>query len=215
MVRREMRRPLFGTEQEARFWLCTDCCGLTTAGISYAIILFSEQTVTFKIVGPWLKWGLFGALNAIVFNGFATMAMLSHMRAMFTNPGAVPKARSPFLRARALPRRRPAESARGMWTRAYSELASHRAACTRLRRAQEAKPIASDAKRFAEERKRQFSPRSWCRKCEAYKPPRAHHDSVTNRCIVKVRGRAASRTRARTHPRARAVERMPAARARR
>ena len=104
---REMRHPLFGTEQEARFWLCTDCCGLTTAGISYAIILFSEQTVTSKIIGPWLKWGLFGVLNAIVFNGFAIMAMLSHMRAMLTNPGAVPKARKPILRARAsVPRRR-------------------------------------------------------------------------------------------------------------
>ena len=174
-----MRHPLFGTEQEARFWLCTDCCGLTTAGISYAIILFSEQTVTSKIIGPWLKWGLFGVLNAIVFNGFAIMAMLSHMRAMFTNPGAVPKARKRILRARAsVPRRRQ--------ERAPS---SHRRVCVTQkfrRRAQEAKPIASDAKRFAEERKRQFSPRSWCRKCEAYKPPRAHHDSVTNRCVVKV-----------------------------
>ena len=82
---------------------------------------------------------------------------------------------------------------------------------------QAAEEAAKETKRQlqAEERKRQFSPRSWCRKCEAYKPPRAHHDSVTNRCIVKVRGRAASRTRARTHPRARAVERTPAARARR
>ena len=201
VVRREMRRPLFGTEQEARFWLCTDCCGLTTAGISYAIILFSEQTVTSKIIGPWLKWGLFGVLNAIVFNGFATMAMLSHMRAMFTNPGAVPKARSPssFARARfrAAARRRARVDARVFGARL------HRARVSSLRRAQEAKPIASDAKRFAEERKRQFSPRSWCRKCEAYKPPRAHHDSVTNRCIVKVGG-APNSFDARAHSRERA-----------
>ena len=107
------------------------------------------------------------------------------------------------------------ERARDVDARVFGARLSPRRARASLRRAQEAKPIASDAKRFAEERKRQFSPRSWCRKCEAYKPPRAHHDSVTNRCIVKVRGRAASWTRAHTHPRARAVERMPAARARR
>lgn len=28
--------------------------------------------------------------------------------------------------------------------------------------------------------------KGWCHRCASYKPPRAHHDSVTNRCIVKM-----------------------------
>ena len=139
-----MAPPLFGTSADARFWLCLDCCGLSCACASQAIILSSMYAVSGDLAahggGGWAT-----PLNLAAFNAVGLLASVSHLRAMLSDPGAVPK--------RATPLARDEERAR---------LAASAASGYRTRA------------------------KGWCHRCCSYKPPRAHHDSVTNRCIVKM-----------------------------
>ena len=73
------------------------------------------------------------------------MASLSHLKAMLSDPGAVPRAAAPLARDE-----------------------------------ERARLAASAASGYRSRAK------GWCHRCASYKPPRAHHDSVTNRCIVKM-----------------------------
>ena len=139
-----MAPPLFGTSADARVWLCLDCCGLVCAMCSQAIILFSVCAVGSDV---WSHGAgaLTPAVHLPLFVAVGALASGSHLRAMLSDPGAVPKCAAPLARdgERA---RLAASAASGYRTRA----------------------------------------KGWCHRCASYKPPRAHHDSVTNRCIVKM-----------------------------
>mmetsp|Transcript_12890 Transcript_12890/g.15611 ORF Transcript_12890/g.15611 Transcript_12890/m.15611 type:complete len:473 (+) Transcript_12890:244-1662(+) len=133
---------MFGTSHQARYWLSTDSCGLCCAFFTVFLILYSLWVMTNQILMSNLD---IATMHVIIFNTFGFLALASHMTAMFTNPGAVPRI---------------------------------------------AEPLPGDAQRLKEalaqnstQRKRT---KGWCHRCVAYKPPRAHHDSVTGRCIVKL-----------------------------
>ena len=104
--------------------------------IGYAVFVVSDVLYHWKGATPE-----FLVLEGIMV-GLASLCYLSHIRAMLTNPGAVPYG------ARPLPDREEYEQ----------------------------QPDASSKVPY----------RSWCRRCESYKPPRAHHDSCTDRCVSKM-----------------------------
>ena len=138
-----MAGPLFGTSPDARIWLCLDCCGLSCACASQGIILSSMYAVSKDL---WTHGsGLGASLHVLLFNAVGLLASASHLRAMLSDPGAVPKRATPLARDEERARLA-ASAANGYRTRA----------------------------------------KGWCHRCGCYKPPRAHHDSVTNRCIVKM-----------------------------
>ncbi|KAJ1454427.1 DHHC palmitoyltransferase-domain-containing protein [Pelagophyceae sp. CCMP2097] len=142
-TQRASMSPMCGTSHNARCWLCTDSCGLCCAAFTYAIILFSQSTVTRLLFER--AQGLPRVLHLLLFNAVAGLALAAHLKVMLSDPGAVPKHAEPL----------PGDAAR--LTEAVAAGASQR------KRA-----------------------KGWCHRCSAYKPPRAHHDSVTGRCIVKL-----------------------------
>lgn len=133
--------PSCGTSHNARCWLCTDTCGLICATVTICLILFSQWIVSKQIA---LTLSI-PAVHEIAFNSIASLAMVSHLRAMLSDPGAVPK---------------------------------------------NAEPLVGDTQRLKEAMSQNASHRKrakgWCHRCNAYKPPRAHHCNVTGRCIVKL-----------------------------
>ncbi|KAJ8603598.1 hypothetical protein CTAYLR_004852 [Chrysophaeum taylorii] len=134
--------PLCGTSHDARWWLCTDCCGLSCALFAQGVIFFAQYVISSELAG---RNSVASAVQATVFNAFAGLALASHLRAMLSDPGAVPKGAEPLAR----------DSER-------AKLAASAAAGYRTRA------------------------KGWCHRCGSYKPPRAHHDSVTGRCIIKL-----------------------------
>jgi len=73
-----------------RIWLVSDCCGLVCAAMTWGLVMYAEFAflVLFFIPGPF-GFGLF--CDTLIFNGCAFMALLSHYRAMTTDPGVCPK----------------------------------------------------------------------------------------------------------------------------
>ena len=48
------------------------------------------------VIQPWLGFGLAGSFHAVVFNAASLVAMYSHIAAMLTDPGAVPRDSAPL-----------------------------------------------------------------------------------------------------------------------
>lgn len=167
--------------------------------------------MAYGVLLPWYGWTAPAALHYTIFSIICIMAMLSHLTAMTTNPGAVPlNCPLPAQAVRASPRgsagrgerlgvvgagravlialrhpglthmrngqpprrRRPSPSSAAprsdILRRARGRASSGRAARTRA--AQEESRISLPI----------------CHRCDGYKPPRAHHCSQCNRCILKM-----------------------------
>jgi hypothetical protein len=90
---RASRRKGCGTLDQHKRWFNFDPCGLVCASLVYYIVLFSTYTVLTKIIWPWFGGPfdyLASFLHSALFTTFATLALVSHMRTMLSNPGAVP-----------------------------------------------------------------------------------------------------------------------------
>mmetsp|Transcript_6071 Transcript_6071/g.18308 ORF Transcript_6071/g.18308 Transcript_6071/m.18308 type:complete len:327 (-) Transcript_6071:294-1274(-) len=86
--------PVCGTSHNARCWLCTDTCGLFCASLTISLIAYSQWTVTGAIVGKMESRQ--AAVHATLFNAVGLLALTSHLRAMLSDPGAVPKNAEPL-----------------------------------------------------------------------------------------------------------------------
>ena len=130
-----VRRGTCGTAETDRLWCnWSDGCGVVCAVITWLLLLFAEYALVFKVLVPWKGPMAAGTLlHGAIFTGLVSLAITSHVKAMMTNPGAVPS---------------------------------------------NAIPVGYSSERP--------EPYRMCRKCNAFKPPRAHHCSVCDRCIIKM-----------------------------
>eukprot|EP00639_Heterosigma_akashiwo_P008197 CAMPEP_0194601344 /NCGR_PEP_ID=MMETSP0292-20121207/28958_1 /TAXON_ID=39354 /ORGANISM="Heterosigma akashiwo, Strain CCMP2393" /LENGTH=300 /DNA_ID=CAMNT_0039463297 /DNA_START=76 /DNA_END=979 /DNA_ORIENTATION=+ len=80
-----------GTHFGARFWFNFDECGIACVLVAYSVIVYSQAIVTFVILNPWSNPDISTIFQALLYNGLAELAKISHWRAMTTDPGAVPK----------------------------------------------------------------------------------------------------------------------------
>nr|CAD7571414.1 unnamed protein product [Timema californicum] len=67
-----------------------DICGVICAILTWLLILYAEFVVMVVMLLP-CPYPVYSAVNMIIFQTFASLAFASHLRAMFTDPGAVPK----------------------------------------------------------------------------------------------------------------------------
>lgn len=71
-------------------WLVHDICGILCAVFTYLFLLFGEYVVTFRILLPEENT-LYKVVNLIIFQALTFLAVVSHLRTMLTDPGAVPR----------------------------------------------------------------------------------------------------------------------------
>ncbi|RVE62288.1 hypothetical protein OJAV_G00155620 [Oryzias javanicus] len=71
-------------------WFIRDTCGIVCAIITWILIFYAEFVVVFVMLLP-SKNLIYCIVNGTLFNCLAFLALASHLRAMCTDPGAVPK----------------------------------------------------------------------------------------------------------------------------
>ncbi|XP_035019101.1 palmitoyltransferase ZDHHC3-A isoform X2 [Hippoglossus stenolepis] len=71
-------------------WFIWDACGIVCAVITWLLVLYAEFVVLFVMLLP-SKSLTYCIVNGTLFNTLAFLALASHLRAMCTDPGAVPK----------------------------------------------------------------------------------------------------------------------------
>ncbi|XP_055311871.1 palmitoyltransferase ZDHHC3 [Sitodiplosis mosellana] len=73
-----------------RAWCVQDICGIICAVMTWLLILYAEFVVMVVIILP-SPYPVYSTINMIIFNMLAFLAYASHIRTMFSDPGAVPK----------------------------------------------------------------------------------------------------------------------------
>ncbi|ESO05783.1 hypothetical protein HELRODRAFT_77555 [Helobdella robusta] len=72
------------------FWFVKDGCGIVCATFTWILIIYAQFVVITVLLhpSPYTNHALF---NGVLFEILSTLAMVSHFRAMFSDPGAVPR----------------------------------------------------------------------------------------------------------------------------
>uniref|UniRef100_K3WKJ1 Palmitoyltransferase n=1 Tax=Globisporangium ultimum (strain ATCC 200006 / CBS 805.95 / DAOM BR144) TaxID=431595 RepID=K3WKJ1_GLOUD len=130
-----------GTGFNVRLWCNKDPCGLICAALSWFLVLYAECVVVGVVIYPWMGLSLLGLVNIAAFTVICFLALVSHGKAMLTDPGAVPQSALPLAMADA---------------------------------------SKEDIARIEEQKYRT------CRRCRQFKPGRAHHCSICDRCVIKM-----------------------------
>jgi hypothetical protein len=94
-----VRRKKCGTGPFDEHWLNVDCCGLFCALFTYGLHAYGCYAVCTVLLPPWMSYigengirslSTAGHLNRVAFCTIAILAVISHFKAMTTDPGAVP-----------------------------------------------------------------------------------------------------------------------------
>lgn len=119
----------------------SDPCGIVCLLITYGALLYADYAVVRHLVIPVMSDTLWGAVCVVIFNFIIFLAIVSHLRAVLSDPGIVPIPRT---------------------TLDFSDIHSGQKS-----------PCMNNG---------------WtvCMKCETYRPPRAHHCRVCQRCIRRM-----------------------------
>lgn len=79
-----------GEAAAGRVWFIQDSCGIVCASVTWLLVLYAGFVINVVILMP-SKSFWYAAVNGTAFNSLAVLALGSHLRAMLTDPGAVPK----------------------------------------------------------------------------------------------------------------------------
>ncbi|XP_072383524.1 palmitoyltransferase ZDHHC3 [Diabrotica undecimpunctata] len=116
-----------------------DPCGIVCILITYIAVFYADYVVIKWVVLQTMLDSLWGTFNVVMFNTIIFFLIISHIKAVVTDPGTVP-----------LPRGRID----------FSDMHSD-SGC-------------------------EFVNWTVCARCETYRPPRAHHCRICQRCIRKM-----------------------------
>jgi hypothetical protein len=79
-----------GTEASKVYWLNKDCCGMTCAVVTHLLLMFAWYVMLSVVLRPLESSDPWAALHMGIFSVLVVLAQSSHLRAMMTDPGAVP-----------------------------------------------------------------------------------------------------------------------------
>ncbi len=65
-------------------WFVWDPCGIVCAVVTYILIAYGELVVLLVLAPPFPTVGT--AISVLIFTTFATLAVISHVKAMITDP---------------------------------------------------------------------------------------------------------------------------------
>ena len=161
-----VKRNKYGTGPFDENWLNMDCCGLFCAAITYGLHAYGVYAVCLILLPPWMSvideegvrsMTIMGHFHRLAFTMVAVLAVAAHFKAMTTDPGAVPPDALPLE-----PKQQPNDI-----EQQNGEAGGGGETDPMI------KPPQRKGKRL-------------CRRCNAFKPKRAHHCSVCKRCIIKM-----------------------------
>uniref|UniRef100_A0AC34RFU5 Palmitoyltransferase n=1 Tax=Panagrolaimus sp. JU765 TaxID=591449 RepID=A0AC34RFU5_9BILA len=141
---------------------CADPCGFLCVLIVWGSMIYADYVVIAWLVYPTFVDSIWGALHVFLFNTVLLLAFLSHLRTMFTDPGFVP---------------------------------IHKMTQDEVDRFHRRERLNSDDDEYTSEsgeemlmRQNHFVGKDWtiCTRCQSFRPPRAHHCRICNRCVQKM-----------------------------
>uniref|UniRef100_A0A0K0E850 Palmitoyltransferase n=1 Tax=Strongyloides stercoralis TaxID=6248 RepID=A0A0K0E850_STRER len=153
-----------------------DFCGLSCVILTYASILYADYVVINWLVLPTFIESLWGTFHILIFNTLIFLSLISHTRTMTADPGIVPIQKNKKVEDKIAEITKKKCSQKLPFNDYYSE-------------------SEDDSEDYGEriskrqlddgriEYKEEFSV---CLKCESFRPPRAHHCRICNRCIRKM-----------------------------
>ncbi|CAI2306871.1 unnamed protein product [Caenorhabditis sp. 36 PRJEB53466] len=74
-----------------RSWCVRDPCGIMCAVVTWMLVAYGQICVFLVMLYSWEEYPFHTALNFIIFEGFSVLAVISHLKTMTTDPGAVAK----------------------------------------------------------------------------------------------------------------------------
>jgi palmitoyltransferase ZDHHC3/7/25 len=163
-----VKRNKYGTGPFDENWLNVDCCGLFCAAITYMLHMYGVYATCLILIPPWMSTvsedGIrsispMGHLNRTAFTLIAVLAVYAHFKAMTTDPGAVPPDAQPI----------PELGDMNGEVEGGGESAEF---------------LGGDPLQPPPQPKKKG--KRLCRRCNAFKPKRAHHCSICRRCIIKM-----------------------------
>lgn len=164
-----VKRNKYGTGPFDENWLNLDCCGLFCATVTYMLHFYGVYATCLILIPPWMSTvsedGIrtispMGHLNRTAFTLIAVLAVYAHFKAMTTDPGAVPPDAQP------VPELGETENGRHTAAEQSTEFSTDDPLQPPLQPRKKGKRL--------------------CRRCNAFKPKRAHHCSICRRCIIKM-----------------------------
>ena len=156
----KVKRNKYGTGPFDEYWLNLDCCGLFCAGLTYMLHMYGVYAVCLILIPPWM--------STVDEQGVRSITIIGHLhRVAFTSIAAL--ASIAHFKAMTTnpgavpPDAVPLEEMKDM-------LAQNN----------------DDSSALMQEDKPPRKGRRLCRRCNTFKPKRAHHCSVCKRCIIKM-----------------------------
>lgn len=74
-----------------RSWCVRDPCGIMCAIVTWMLIAYGQVCVFLVMLYSWEQYPFHTVLNFVIFESFSILAVLSHLKTMTTDPGAVAK----------------------------------------------------------------------------------------------------------------------------
>jgi hypothetical protein len=181
---------LFGTSPGHRVWLATTAEGLVASTVTWALHFFVWRCTASLVVGPWV--GLGGSPLFLLYTLLFDLSLVSHARAMFSDPGSVPPmAQPPNTRAeRDADHGADYDAEAGRQQRVEAGPQKFTATGRWCEACHAYKPCGCDGESGGGWRrgtKYDFKKTGrWCSECHAFKPRKASHSATTGRCVVKL-----------------------------
>lgn len=156
-IKAEVRRQKCGTGPFDQHWLNKDCCGLICATMTYGLHIYGVYAVCFILIPPWM--------SSLDEEGVRTLTPMGHLNRLLFSLVAVLAVYAHYKAMTTDPGAVPPDAA----------------------------PLADDPSNVASQSGDEADPltkpkrgKRLCRRCNSFKPKRAHHCSVCRRCIIKM-----------------------------
>lgn len=155
------------------------------------LITFIPVTSNIYVFYPWLSYYSNAAFWRLTWPFHLSVALLwlHYWTAMWVGPGTVPKGYDPW-QGRVVDHKKDNKGGKGSETDSeHSNGAGVANGATRRKTklsAQISEPASTEALTMVLELKKSTSEPRYCKTCKAYKPPRSHHCSDCNICVLRM-----------------------------
>uniref|UniRef100_A0A915I3F3 Palmitoyltransferase n=1 Tax=Romanomermis culicivorax TaxID=13658 RepID=A0A915I3F3_ROMCU len=160
-----------------------DPCGIVCVLLAYAAVIYADYVVIVWLVSPVYGGTFWSSLHIFGFNVIILLLILSHIRTMFSDPGVVPlsQTRVDFSDLRTLNTR----NKKGYLVKNSLYSNDHDSDYVNFQSMTVQNSSDSDSETLL---KNKYVGEDWtvCGRCEAYRPPRAHHCRICKRCVRKM-----------------------------